>query len=307
MHRRCQARRALPNTSILLSARRWRRSSPILFSLALRWQIKIAAGGAGRRCQAGFMLVPVAATRSRPTWATRSTTSAGSRASSARWWRPAGYVARARPGVHLEHGHNWLLGSNLAALFAGAVILPAAGPPSLAEGSLHPALCAGRSPTDFVALAGIGLTLLNMARLAPSARPMLGWVATWNGPTIGAISPSSVSPPGANPRNIPPGDGGRVPDLAHRHPGMPTIRRFGAGGAVRHHAGTDRRALRLVNSGRACRVCACLWYADRGFGARRAGALQHVASLPAPGGRGTAPVICRCSRQKMRGNEIASA
>jgi hypothetical protein len=101
-------------------------------------------------------------------------------------------------------GNNGLLGSMLAALFAAM----AAGGLLLDRQALRKAAYimrqSGRSPTDFVALAGLGPTLLNMSLTGAIGTAYVLLVGSdLNGPTIGAIlTVAGFSAFGKHPKNI---------------------------------------------------------------------------------------------------------
>jgi len=103
-------------------------------------------------------------------------------------------------------GNNLLLGSILAGLFAataaGALLLDRHAWPKF-TGLLRRS---GQAPTDFVALAGIGPTLLNMSLTgAIGTAYVLAVGADLNGPTIGAIlTIVGFSAFGKHPKNIMP-------------------------------------------------------------------------------------------------------
>ena len=182
-------------------------------------------------------------------------------------------------------GNNRLLGSILAGLFAASAVVWAcfwtAKPGARKAYILR--LC-GRSPTDFVALAGIGPTLLNMGLTGAIGTAYVLLVGgDLNGPTIGAIfTIVGFSAFGKHPKNILPiMTGVFIASLAAQMERERSV--AGAGGAVRHHAGADCRALRLALGPRR-RLPARLGRADGRPGARRPGALQQRLRGRAGGG-----------------------
>jgi hypothetical protein len=101
-------------------------------------------------------------------------------------------------------GNNRLLGTILAALFAGAVVLGLLLDRQAWRKEAYILRLCGRSPTDFVALAGIGPTLLNMGLAgAVGTAYVLVVGGDLNGPTIGAIfTIVGFAAFGKHPRNI---------------------------------------------------------------------------------------------------------
>ena len=259
----------------------------ILFSSALRWQISLPLAVV-TTVLLGFMLVPVAASLFKAHM--------GHTLYNIGW--VAGVIGTVVVAVYKGYGfvpdpvfiwssgNNRLLGArSSSALFAAAAALGLLLDRQAWRKEAYILRLCGRSPTDFVALAGIGPTLLNMGLAGAIGTAYVLMVGgDLNGPTIGAIfTIVGFAAFGKHPRNILPVMVGRVPHLADRD--LECQRSVaGAGGAVRHHAGADRRALRLA-LGRACRLRACLGGADRRPGARRPGALQQRLRRR-PGGRG---------------------
>jgi hypothetical protein len=101
-------------------------------------------------------------------------------------------------------GNNRLLGVILVALFAGAVVLGLLLDRQAWRKEAYILRLCGRSPTDFVALAGIGPTLLNMGLSGAIGTAYVLWVGgDLNGPTIGAIfTIVGFAAFGKHPRNI---------------------------------------------------------------------------------------------------------
>jgi hypothetical protein len=103
-------------------------------------------------------------------------------------------------------GNNFLLGSFLAALF-GSMITAGLLLDRAAFSHLKPVLRAsGQAPTDFIALAGLGPTLLNMGLCGSIATLYIVCIdGDLNGPVIGAIlSIVGFAAFGKHPRNIVP-------------------------------------------------------------------------------------------------------
>lgn len=103
-------------------------------------------------------------------------------------------------------GNNRLLGTLLAVLFVAMAVAAFAIDPRAGRQQLRLMRLPGQAPTDFVSLAGIGPTLLNMALTGIIGTAyVLAVGADLNGPTIGAIlTIVGFSAFGKHPRNIVP-------------------------------------------------------------------------------------------------------
>lgn len=179
----------------------------ILFSSALRWQFSLPLAVV-TTVLLGFMLVPVAANLFKAHM--------GHTLYNIGW--VAGVVGTVVVAVYKGYGfvpdpvfiwstgNNRLLGSMLAALFAGAVVLGMALDRQAWRKEAYILRLCGRSPTDFVALAGIGPTLLNMGLAGGVGTAYVLLVGgDLNGPTIGAIfTIVGFAAFGKHPRNIVP-------------------------------------------------------------------------------------------------------
>ena len=103
-------------------------------------------------------------------------------------------------------GNNLLLGSILAGLFAATAVLGLVLDRDAWRKEAYILRLCGRSPTDFVALAGIGPTLLNMSLTGAIGTAYVLLVGSdLNGPTLGAIfTIVGFSAFGKHPKNIVP-------------------------------------------------------------------------------------------------------
>jgi len=177
----------------------------ILFSSALRWQLSLPLAVV-TTVLLGFMLVPVAASLFKAHM--------GHTLYNIGW--VAGVIGTVVVAVYKGYGfvpdpvfiwssgNNMLLGSILAALFAAAAALGLWLDREAWRKEAYILRLCGRSPTDFVALAGIGPTLLNMGLAgAIGTAYVLGVGGDLNGPTIGAIfTIVGFAAYGKHPRNI---------------------------------------------------------------------------------------------------------
>lgn len=161
----------------------------ILFSSALRWPFSLPLA-ALTTLLLGFMLVPVAANLFKA--------HGGHTLYNIGWvagimgtvivavYKGYGFVPD--PVFIWTQGNNLLLGSVLLALFAAHAALGWRLDPQAWRKQAWLMRLTGRSPTDFVALAGIGPTLLNMSLAgAVGTAYVLAVGGDLNGPTIGAI------------------------------------------------------------------------------------------------------------------------
>ncbi len=177
----------------------------ILFSSALGWQISLPLAAA-TTVLLGFVLVPVAANLFKAHM--------GHTLYNIGW--VAGIVGTVVVAVYKGYGfvpdpvfiwtsgNNRLLGAILAAMFAAVVVLGLLLDRQALRKEAYILRLCGRSPTDFVALAGIGPALLNMGLAgALGTAYVLAVGGDLNGPTIGAIfTIVGFAAFGKHPRNI---------------------------------------------------------------------------------------------------------
>ena len=179
----------------------------ILFSSALRWPVSVPLAAA-TTLLLGFMLVPVAANLFKA--------HGGHTLYNIGWvagiigtvvvavYKGYGFVPE--PVFIWTRGNNLLLGGMLLALFAAHAALGLWLDPQAWRKQAWLMRLSGRSPTDFVALAGIGPVLLNMSLTgAIGTAYVLAVGGDLNGPTLGAIfTIVGFSAYGKHPRNIVP-------------------------------------------------------------------------------------------------------
>jgi len=177
----------------------------ILFSSNLQWMVSLPLA-AVTTVLLGFVLVPVAANL--------FNAHTGHTLYNIGW--VAGIVGTVVVAVYKGYGfvpdpvfiwttgNNRLLGSILAALFAGTLVLGLLLDRQAWRKEGYILRLCGRSPTDFVALAGIGPTLLNMGLTGAIGTAYVLLVGgDLNGPTIGAIfTIVGFSAFGKHPKNI---------------------------------------------------------------------------------------------------------
>jgi hypothetical protein len=179
----------------------------ILFSSALPWPLSLPLAVV-TTVLLGFVLVPVAASLFKAHM--------GHSLYNIGW--VAGVVGTVTVAIYKGYGfvpdpvfiwttgNNQLLGSMLAGLFAAAVGLGWWLDRQAWRKEAYILRLCGRSPTDFIALAGIGPTLLNMGLAgAVGTAYVIGVGGDLNGPTIGAIfTIVGFAAFGKHPRNIVP-------------------------------------------------------------------------------------------------------
>lgn len=179
----------------------------ILFSSSLPWKFSLPLA-ASTTLLLGFVLVPVAANLFKA--------HGGHTLYNIGW--VAGIVGTVVVAVYKGYGfvpdpvfiwtrgHNLLLGGMLFGLFAAHAALGVWLDPQAWRKQAYLMRLTGRSPTDFVALAGIGPTLLNMSLAGTIGTAyVLAVGGDLNGPTIGAIfTIVGFAAFGKHPKNIVP-------------------------------------------------------------------------------------------------------